>query len=147
MDESGKTRTGMGVIGEPPEQGPVPDLAAAIVKPVTSARPETLSRSFLGISMKRGYRLNLQADEVLPQEHAVLESQARHVSDPDQQAFLAWRRSVLLLVALMFIPLTVSRFLEAFDGPKLPMTGRVFQLLPAIAEGLFCLVAFDQLRN
>ena len=124
-----------------------PELAAAIVKPVTAHKAELISRSFLGISLKRGYRLNILADEVLPSERATLESEARHITDPDQQAFLAWRRSVLLLVALMFVPLTVSRFLEAFDGPKLPTTGRVFQMLPAFAEGLFCLVAFDQLKN
>jgi hypothetical protein len=124
-----------------------PELAAAIVKPVTTHKAEAISRSFLGISLKRGYRLNILADEVLPSERATLESEARHITDPDQQAFLAWRRSVLLLVALMFVPLTVSRFLEAFDGPKLPTTGRVFELLPAFAEGLFCLVAFDQLKN
>jgi hypothetical protein len=149
-----RTRHGMGVVVDPAapaEQVPpapsIPELATAIVKPVTSARTETLSRSFLGISLKRAYRLNIQTDEVLPQERAALEAEARHLTDPDHQAFLAWRRSVLLLVALMFIPLTVSRFLEAFDGPSLPTTARVFQLLPAIAEGLFCLVAFDQLKN
>jgi hypothetical protein len=149
MDEPGKTHTGMGVVpGEAPANPhTVPELAAAIVKPQTTARSETMSRSFLGISLKRGYRLNIQADEVLPQERAVLESEARHISDPDQQAFLAWRRSVLLLVALMFVPLTVSRFLETFDGPKLPMTGRIFSMLPAFAEAFFCLVAFDQLKN
>jgi hypothetical protein len=124
-----------------------PELAAALVKPQTTQRAEAISRSFVGISLKRGYRLNILADEVLPSERATLESEARHITDPDQQAFLAWRRSVLLLVALIFVPLTVSRFLEAFDGPKLPLTGRIFQLLPAFAEGLFCLVAFDQLKN
>ncbi|MFT3692746.1 MAG: hypothetical protein QM831_06375 [Kofleriaceae bacterium] len=130
-----------------PEQEPAPDIAAAIVKPVTNVKAQALSRSFLGISIKRGYRLNILADEVLPSERAVLESEARHITDPDQQAFLAWRRSVLLLVALIFIPLTVSRFLEAFDGPSLGTTGRVFQMLPAFAEALFCLVALDQLKN
>src|SRR5512146_3324395 len=134
MDDQRHTQHGMGIV-EPGEQ-PQPDLATAIVKPVTSAKTETLSRSFFGISLKRAYRLNIQTDEVLPQERQAMESEAKHITDPDQQAFLAWRRSVLLLVALMFIPLTVSRFLEAFDGPKMPLTGRVFQLLPAIAEGL-----------
>ena len=150
-DDPSRTFQGMGAAPPPPTAGPtqetVHELATAIVKPVTTARTETLSRSFLGISMKRAYRLNIQTDEVLPQERAALESEARHISDPDQQAFLAWRRSVLLLVALIFIPLTVSRFLEAFDGPKLPTVGRIFSLLPAITEGLFCLVAFDQLKN
>jgi hypothetical protein len=134
-----------------PHQGPplltVPELATAIVKPVTTARSQTLSRSFLGISMKRAYRLNIQTDEVLPQERAALEAEAGHINDPDQQAFLAWRRSVLLLVAVMFVPLTVSRFLESLDGPKLPMAGKIFSMLPAFAEALFCLVAFDQLKN
>jgi hypothetical protein len=152
MDER-HTQRGMGAVDPAAPEAPqpahpsVPELAAAVIKPVTTHKAEAISRSFLGISMKRGYRLNILADEVLPSERATLESEARHITDPDQQAFLAWRRSVLLLVALMFVPLTVSRFLESFDGPKLPMAGRIFQLLPAFAEGLFCLVAFDQLKN
>src|ERR1700759_4198946 len=117
MDER-HTQRGMGTVE--PDHPSVPELAAAVVKPVTNQKAEVLSRSFLGISMKRGYRLNILADEVLPSERATLESEARHITDPDQQAFLAWRRSVLLLVALIFVPLTVSRFLESFDGPKLP---------------------------
>ena len=107
----------------------------------------TLTGSFLGISARRAYRLNIQTHEVLVQERAALESQARHISDPDQQAFLAWRRSVLLVVAVMFVPLSVSRVFEAFDGPQLPPLGRAFKLLPAITEALFCIVAFDQLKN
>ena len=123
--------------------GVVP-LPVAVVeqKPVP-----TLTGTFLGISARRAYRLNIQTNEVLAQERAALESQARHISDPDQQAFLAWRRSVLLVVAVMFVPLSVSRVFEAFDGPALPPVGRAFKLLPAITEALFCLVAFDQLKN
>ncbi|HEY6034299.1 MAG TPA: hypothetical protein VIV58_08570, partial [Kofleriaceae bacterium] len=58
-----------------------PELAAAIVKPVTAHKAEVISRSFLGISLKRGYRLNILADEVLPSERATLESEARHITD------------------------------------------------------------------
>ena len=122
-------------------------LALEAVTPRTSQRVETLSRHFLGISLRRAFRLQIQTDEVLPSERANLESQARHITDPDHQAFLAWRRSVLLLVAVMFVPLTVFRFIEAFDGPRVPFVGRAFVLLPAIAEAAFCVVAFDQLRN
>ena len=147
----------------PPSAAPLPTasaraLAAAplptayaraldAVTPRTSQRVETLSRHFLGISLRRAFRLQIQTDEVLPSERMHLESQARHITDPDHQAFLAWRRSVLLLVAMMFVPLTVFRFLEAFDGPRVPFVGRAFVLLPAIAEAAFCVVAFDQLRN
>ena len=45
------------------------------------------------------------------------------------------------------VPLTVFRFIETFDGPRIPVIGRAFMLLPALAEAAFCVVAFDQLRN
>ena len=121
-------------------------LALEAVTPRTSAQVETLSRHFFGTSLRRAFRLQIRTDEVLPSERAALESQARHVTDLDHQAFLAWRRSVLLLVAIMFVPLSVFRFLEAFDGPKVPLVGRGFMLLPAVAEAAFCVVVFDQLR-
>src|SRR3954465_4814577 len=127
MDEERRTRRGIAVPGsEPGPEGPGdatapehhsfgpshPELAAAIVTPITRTPAETFSRHFLGISLRRAFRLHILNEEVLPQERAHLASQAGHVPDPDQQAFLAWRRSVLLLIAVMFIPLTVFRFLE-----------------------------------
>jgi len=131
----------------PTQPAPLP-LARALeaVTPRTSARVETISGHFLGISLRRAFRLQIRTDEVLPSERALLESQARHVTDLDHQAFLVWRRSVLLLVAVMFVPLSVFRFLEAFDGPQVPLLGRAFMILPAVAEAAFCVVAFDQLR-
>jgi hypothetical protein len=130
-----------------PPARPISALALEAVTPRTSARVETLSRHFLGISLRRAFRLQIRTDEVLPAERAVLESQARHITDPDHQAFLSWRRSVLLLVAMMFVPLCVFRWVETFDGPHLPVVPRIFQLLPAVAESAFCLIAFDQLRH
>jgi hypothetical protein len=118
-----------------------------VIAPVTSAPAETFTRSFVGLSLKRAFRLHIQTDEVLPAERAHLQRQATHIQNPEHQAFLAWRRSVLLLVAILFIPLTISRFIETFDGPDVPHLGRVFLLLPAVAEAAFCIVAFDQLKN
>jgi hypothetical protein len=144
MDEHDHgTQQGLGVVPEPPQQGAPLPVATVVDNKVVP----TLTGSFLGISARRAYRLNIQTNEVLVQERAALEAQARHISDPDQQAFLAWRRSVLLVVAVMFIPLSVSRVFEAFDGPPLPPIGRAFKLLPALTEALFCIVAFDQLKN
>lgn len=131
----------------PPAHHPISALALEAVTPRTSAKVETLSRHFLGISLRRAFRLQIQTDEVLPSERAHLESQAKHITDPDHQAFLAWRRSVLLLVAIMFVPLTVFRFIETFDGAHVAPVARAFTLLPAFAEAAFCVVAFDQLRN
>jgi len=115
--------------------------------PQTAAPAETFTRSFLLLSLKRAFRLHIQVHEVLPTERSHLARQATHIQNPEHQAFLAWRRSVLLLVAILFIPLTVSRFFETFDGPDVPHAGRVFLMIPAFAEALFCIVAFDQLKN
>lgn len=155
MDDR-RTRLGFGAADPNAEPAPSPPpttapemrvLAMEAVTPRTAARVETLSRHFLGISLRRAFRLQIKTDEVLPSERNNLESQARHITDPDHQAFLAWRRSVLLLVAVMFVPLSVFRFLEAFDGPRVGTVGRAFMLMPAVAEAAFCVVAFDQLRN
>jgi hypothetical protein len=146
-----RTLHGTGLPTVPPPRAEVisavPELAAATVAPRTSAPAETYSRHFIGISMRRAFRLDIRADEVLPSERATLEAEANHIRDPDHQAFLAWRRSVLLMVALMFVPLTVFRFIEAFDGPAVHSVGRFFELAPAFAEAGFCIIAFDQLRN
>lgn len=149
MDDQRRTLHGVGVPPAPDEPAPAPEpaLAAAVVAPRTSAPAETYSRHFLGISLRRAFRLDIQVDEVLPTERAMLESQASHVTDPAHQAFLAWRRSVLLMVAVLFVPLTISRVIETFDGPPVHNLGRVFELLPALAEAAFCAVAFDQLKH
>jgi hypothetical protein len=124
-----------------------PELARALVMPSTTAQPETYSGHFLGISLKRAFRLDIHVDEVLVTERAHLEAVGTAVREPAHQAFLAWRRSVLLMVAVMFVPLTIMRFIETFDGPPMHFVGRGFEMLPAVAEGAFCVVAFDQLKN
>jgi hypothetical protein len=120
---------------EDPQQPPppAPQLPAAVIAPVTKQPAETFTRSFIGLSLKRAFRLHIRTDEVLPAEHAHLRRQATHIENPEHQAFLAWRRSVLLLVAILFVPLTISRFFETFDGPTVPHLGRAFMLLPALA--------------
>ncbi|MCE9573915.1 MAG: hypothetical protein K8W52_12270, partial [Deltaproteobacteria bacterium] len=122
---------------------------AAPMRPVSLApeEVETISGTFLMVSLRRAFRLQIRTGEVMPSERATLTAEAKHITDPEHQAFLAWRRSVLLLVAIIFIPLTVFRFIEAFEGPSLPRNARIFVLLPAFAEAMFCLVAFDQINN
>jgi hypothetical protein len=123
-----------------PAQTPTP-------RQTTTIPVETLSGRFIRISLWRAFRLQIHSREVLRSERKTLAEDAEHIVDPEQQAFLAWRRSVLLLVAIAFVPLTVLRFVEAFQGPPVPPGARVFLLMPAFAEGLFCVIAFDQLKN
>lgn len=68
------------------------------------------------------------------------------VVDPYLQAFLAWRRSVLLLVALALVPLSALRMIDAF-GEDTPEPLRFLVLVPAGAEALLCLVCWYQLKN
>lgn len=103
---------------------------------------QSLTGSFLLISLKRAFRLEIDAREVLVSERKALAASAAHVTDPEHQAFLAWRRSVLLIVALAFVPLTFLRFVESFDGPPMPDGARGAMMMPAFAEALFCMVAF-----
>src|SRR5690242_343742 len=140
-------RTQLGFVAPDPEDAPEPEKALHAVAPTTKAPAETFSKHFLGISLRRAYRLDIKTDEVLPSERAHLEAQAAHIRNPEHQAFLAWRRSVLLLVAIMFVPLTISRFLETWHGLQVPGTGRIFTFFPVIAEAAFCIVMFEQLRN
>lgn len=142
------------------ELHPQPPQVATAPAPAGKAQPqgrapehtttipiETLSGRFIRISLWRAFRLQIHTHEILRSERKTLEADAQHIVDPEQQAFLAWRRSVLLLVAIAFVPLTVLRFVEAFQGPPVPTSARIFLLLPAFAEGLFCVIAFDQLKN
>ena len=138
--------------GQPPAPLPVAwthSETAATREAVTapSQLVQSLTGSFLLISLKRAFRLEIDPNEVLVSERKALAASAAHVTDPEHQAFLAWRRSVLLIVALAFIPLTVMRFGEAFDGPQVPTGARAALMMPAFAEALFCLVAFWQLGN
>ncbi len=116
-------------------------------QPTTTVPIETLSGRFIWISLWRAFRLQIHSHEVLRSERKTLSEDAQHIIDPEQQAFLAWRRSVLLLVAIAFVPLTILRFIEAFQGPPMPVGARIVLLLPAVAEAFFCAIAFDQLKN
>lgn len=146
--------SGAAASGAPPVVEPVPPepsnprQAASVVAPRTAAPAETWSRGFFLTSLKRAFRLHILNEEVLPTERAVLESQASHITDPDQQAFLAWRRSVLFMVACMFVPLTLSRLLESFDNRySMPLAAHLFRMLPVVADAALCIVMFVQLKN
>jgi hypothetical protein len=142
------------VTDEPPQPPPKPPAQLPVMYThsegqATYERPlaqsqlvQSLSGSFFLISLKRAFRLGIKPNEVLIAERKALAASAAHVTEPEHQAFLAWRRSVLLVVAIFFVPLTFMRIVETFEGPKVPDGARAAMLLPAVAEGLFCFTAF-----
>jgi hypothetical protein len=99
-----------------------------------------------GLALGRAFRLRIEPDEVLPSEQRALASSNPPVTDAHLQAFLAWRRSVLFLVAIALVPLTVLRLIDAFSEDT-PSQLRFIVVIPALAEGLLCLVCWVQLRN
>jgi hypothetical protein len=65
------------------------------------------------LSMKRAFRLRIDANEVLDDERAALLQARPAVTDETQQAFLAWRRSVLFMAALLMIPVALLHAIES----------------------------------
>ena len=134
-------------LGAPlPEARVAPAERAWGVSEIIEEVPGSKFVSFLKISAKRAFRLRIEPTEVLPAERAALESAYPPIADPNLQAFLAWRRSVLFLVACALIPLTVIGFLDGIlVGQATPI--RVVKLAPVIAEGLFLAICWSQLRH
>ena len=102
---------------------------------------------FLKISAKRAFRLRIEPTEVLPQERSELAAANPPIVEENLQAFLAWRRSVLFLVATILVPLSLIGVIDAFTGTKVAKSIRFVKLLPALAETLFCLICWWQMKH
>ncbi len=151
---------GRAAIVEPMSGGTEPDFGAPLpearvvneterqwgVSEIIQEVPGSKFVSFLKISAKRAFRLRIEPTEVLPAEREALERAYPPIVDPNLQAFLAWRRSVLFLVACALIPLTVIGFLDGvLVGQATPI--RVVKLAPVIAEGIFLVICWSQLKR
>ncbi len=102
--------------------------------------------SFLKISLRRAFRLRIEPSEVLDSERASLVEANPPIVDPNLQAFLAWRRSVLFLVACSLALLTFIGVTAAIAG-SMATPIRFVKLAPAIAEGIFAYICWSQLRH
>jgi hypothetical protein len=101
---------------------------------------------FLKISSRRAFRLRIEPREVLPTERASLERAQPPILDANLQAFLAWRRSVLFLVAVALVPLSIIGLVDTMAG-SMPTAIRIVKLGPALAEGVFCWICWTQLKR
>ena len=120
---------------------PPPTHPAATPQSVPASPPEA---SMFKRSLGRAFRLRIEPHEVSPRN--ARRSSRRRITDPYLQAFLAWRRSVLFLVALALLPLTALRLHDAFTD-DLPDQLKFIVLVPAGAEALLCVVCWYQLKN
>ncbi len=103
--------------------------------------------AFLKLSAKRAFRIRIEPDEVLPDERAKLAAENPPIVDPNLQAFLAWRRSVLFLVATFLTILSIMGLVESLGGYKVASSVRFVKLFPTLAECAFCIICWLQLRN
>ncbi|MDX2088327.1 MAG: hypothetical protein SFX73_10780 [Kofleriaceae bacterium] len=97
-------------------------------------------------SLGRAFRLRIEPDEVSPRERAALLASSPPITVPYLQAFLAWRRSVLFLVAVALVPLTLLRLADALSD-DMPDELKFLVVIPAAAEAFLCLVCWYQLKN
>lgn len=110
----------------PPGAAPYAPHAAAPPRPMPPQRhthlvatvPPPRGHGFgamAALSMRRALRLRIEPNEVLDDErHAMIHARPA-ITDDTQQAFLAWRRSVLFMAALLMIPVA---FLHAYESLK-----------------------------
>lgn len=141
---------------DPSAPGPEPGTPAAPAPPSRSGRnaivalleevPAKSFLKFLKISAKRAFRLRIDPTEVLPAERYELAHASPPIVEPNLQAFLAWRRSVLFLVGCALIPLTIIGLWNGLSG-SLPDPIRFVKVAPAVAEALFLVIAWTQLKN
>ena len=113
---------------------------------VLTENPGSKFVSFLKISATRAFRLRIEPTEVLPSERQALESATPPIVDSNLQAFLAWRRSVLFIVACALIPLTLIGFFDALLVGQATAI-RVVKMAPVLAEGLFLAICWLMLRR
>lgn len=67
------------------------------------------------LSLRRAFRLRIDANEVLDDERAAMLGSSPPITDDSQQAFLAWRRSVLFVAALLMIPVAIFHAIDNLD--------------------------------
>ncbi|MBP9085525.1 MAG: hypothetical protein KBG15_05370 [Kofleriaceae bacterium] len=134
--------------GHHPQGSYVP--APPPVHPVAALLEEVPGKaftSFLKISLRRAFRLRIDPSEVLPAERHALQAANPPITDPNLAAFLAWRRSVLFLVAVALVPLTFVGLINSIPGDSIPLPIRMVRLGPTLAEGLFCIICWRQLKR
>ena len=99
------------------------------------------------MATRRAFRLRIEPSEVTVKERAALTAANPPIVDENLQAFLAWRRSVVFLVATFLSVLSIFGLVDGLIGSKVPGAVRFVKLTPAFAETAFCLICWLSLRN
>lgn len=97
------------------------------------------------LSMKRAFRLRIEPNEILEDERFAMARAKPPIADETQQAFLAWRRSVLFMAALFMIPLALLHsYDETRDLASMPPTWQNLTYLNVLVEIGFTIFLWTQ---
>lgn len=127
------------------ESSPIEQIAEAVGDVVTEVPGRFVG--FLKISAKRAFRLRIEPTEVLPDERDLLAAANPPITDTNLQAFLAWRRSVLFLVATILTLLSILGLIDSLVGKYVASPVRFVKLLPTLAEVAFCAICWLSLKH
>ena len=97
----------------------------------------------LGTAFSRAFRLRIDPSEVTAHERDQL--MAAGITSPTVQAFLAWRRSVLLIAALGFLGVLAFRFYDMSKQEGEPETLKMLHTLQTVVDVAFALVLWSQI--
>jgi hypothetical protein len=107
-----------------------------------SLRIERPIADLVRVSLDRAFRKRLDPALVLPGERQALTTANPPILDAGVQAFLAWRRSVLLIVACALVPLVILRAIDVFATAGTPAAVRGLDAVPVAAEAGFAGLCF-----
>jgi hypothetical protein len=100
------------------------------------------------LSLKRAFRLRIEPNEILDDERLAMAAARPPITDETQQAFLAWRRSVLFMAALLMVPVA---FLHGYENLKdldnLPSGWRTVTYVSVAIEVGFAIFLWTQVRR
>jgi len=97
------------------------------------------------LSLRRAFRLRIEPNEILEDERAAMTAARPPITDETQQAFLAWRRSVLFMAALLMIPVAILHAYENLkDLENVPEGWKVLTYLNAAVEAGFAVFLWTQ---
>jgi hypothetical protein len=127
-----------------PVEAPVPVAPVAELSGATVAHPWV---QLAKVSIRRAFRTRIEPGLVLADERAAMTLASPPIVDPNFQAFLAWRRSTLLLVAIGLALVTGLRFIELILSSDVPSAARAVAAIPIAADVALCALVWRELGH
>jgi hypothetical protein len=126
-----------------PQQGWAP---AHGQPPQPQAGPPSAAGPFQ-LALRRAFRLYIDPREVTDAERAALQARMPPITDPEVQGFLAWRRSVHMVVAVAIIPLLIFMVVNLAQSKDTPGAYNALLALQLAVEVGFAILLWTQLRR